>query len=107
LIASDDFGRLEEDLEIAIFRMVQECLTNVHRHSGSPLATVELRREAGKIYLSVKDEGTKFSKAGATVAPGTGILGMRERVRQLNGDIEVSFLNSGTLVSITVPERLA
>ena len=107
LIASDDFGRLQEDLEIAIFRIVQECLTNVHRHSGSQSAKVELRREIGKVHLSVKDDGTKFSKGRGSIAPGTGILGMRERVRQLNGDLQILFLNTGTLVKITVPEQFA
>jgi signal transduction histidine kinase len=104
LIASDEFGRLSGDLEIAIFRMVQECLTNVHRHSGSESATVELRREAGKVHLTVQDAGTKFRDGMTSVAPGTGILGMRERARQLNGDMQVSFLSSGTVVNITVPE---
>lgn len=104
LIASDDFGRLPENLEIALFRIVQECLTNVHRHSGCQSATVELRREDGKVHLSVHDTGTKFSSGGPSVAPGTGILGMRERVRQLNGEIEVLFRSSGTTVSAVLPE---
>jgi signal transduction histidine kinase len=104
LIVSDDFGRLPENLEIALFRIVQECLTNVHRHAGCQSARVELRHEDGKVHLSVHDTGTKFSNARPSVAPGTGILGMRERVRQLNGDIEFFFRNSGTTVSVVLPD---
>ena len=50
-----DFGRLAADVELAIFRLVQECLTNIHRHSGSKTAVIRIRRESDKIYAEVQD----------------------------------------------------
>jgi signal transduction histidine kinase len=99
----NQFGRLQEDLEIAIFRIVQECLTNIHRHSGSQCASVHLRREPRLITLEVKDTGTKFEKGITGFVPGTGILGMRERVRQHGGDLNVYFEATGTCVQAIIP----
>jgi signal transduction histidine kinase len=78
----DNFGRLAKDLETAIFRVVQECLTNVHRHSGSPVADIRLSRSADYVHLEVRDEGKgippeKLSEMSLNGAPGVGIRGMR------------------------------
>ena len=52
-----DFGRLSKEAEIALFRVVQECLTNIHRHSGSSTAAIRISRENGVVSLQVKDDG--------------------------------------------------
>jgi PAS domain S-box-containing protein len=103
-------GRLSEDLEIAIFRVVQECLTNVHRHSGSATATIRLCRSSGKAVLEVTDEGkgiaaemmSQISSAGAS---GVGLRGIRERIKDFGGDLEVSSggEGKGTAVRMVVP----
>lgn len=56
-----DFGRLAPEVELAIFRLVQECLTNIHRHSGSKTAVIRIRREPDKIYAEVQDHGRGMS----------------------------------------------
>jgi signal transduction histidine kinase len=106
----DNFGRLPKELETAIFRVVQECLTNVHRHSGSPIAEIRLSRSADDVQLEVRDKGKgippeKLSEMASTGAPGVGIRGMRERIHQLGGSLEISSAGSGkgTAVVVTLP----
>jgi len=89
-----DFVRLSRDLETAIFRVVQECLTNIHRHSESPLARIRIRQSAGRVHIEVEDQGRgipagKMSEILSRGAPGLGIRGMRERLRQLGGSLEI------------------
>jgi len=98
-----DFGRLPEDLETALFRIVQECLTNIHRHSGSSVAEVRLNRSGRMVLLEVADRGRGISpekrKAlDSEAGLGVGIRGMRERIRQLGGDLQVQSNGKGTLV---------
>jgi len=106
----DNFDRLPRDLETAIFRVVQECLTNVHRHSGSPVAKIRLSRFANDVQVEVRDQGKgippeKLSEMAATGAPGVGIRGMRERIHQLGGSLEISSdgHGSGTIVVVKLP----
>ena len=106
----DDFDRLPRDLETAIFRVVQECLTNVHRHSGSPVAKIRLSRSANDVQLEVRDKGKgiapeKLSEMAAKGAPGVGIRGMRERIHQLGGSLEISSDGNGkgTIVEVKLP----
>jgi len=104
---SPDLGRLDSDIETALFRVVQECLLNVHRHSNSSTASVLLQRENGSIRLQISDEGVGMA---AEEEPhgtrlGVGLLGIRERIRQLNGKLEInSGKGKGTAVIVTVPE---
>jgi len=101
--ASENLGRLPSDVEIALFRVVQESLTNVHRHSGSRNASVSIARDAERVVLEVRDEG-KASQAGKKAfRPGVGILGMRERVRQLGGKLEIHSDETGTMIRALVP----
>ncbi len=84
----EDLGRLQQDLETAIFRIVQECLTNIHRHSESPVARIRISRSDSQVSLEVEDRGKGIpsEKRGALDSggtPGVGIRGMRERLRQL------------------------
>lgn len=103
----DEMERLGKDMEIAIFRVVQECLTNVQRHSGSRSATLKLGSEEGKIRLEIKDagKGMTVEKQQALTAgqTGVGFRGMRERVTELGGVLEVHSDQSGTTVIAIFP----
>ncbi|HXN17373.1 MAG TPA: sensor histidine kinase [Candidatus Binatus sp.] len=99
-----DFDRLPEVLELAIFRIVQECLTNIHRHSGSATATIRIQREEGHLAVTVIDRGKgmpKEKQCESTVSgrSGVGFAGMRERLRQLGGTLEIQSDGNGTIVS--------
>ena len=106
----DDFDRLPDDLELAIFRIVQECLTNVHRHSGSNTAAVRIGRKDGNLVLQVVDHGKGISeekrrKLKASGHSGVGFSGMRERLRQLGGTLEIQSGGNGTVVEAVVRVR--
>lgn len=99
--------RLDHDVELAIFRIVQESLTNIHRHSHSQTASILLVRKSNEIRLQISDEGTGITpevlaKAERGTA-GVGIAGMRERVRLLGGRFEVSSGHFGTTICILLP----
>jgi len=103
-----NFDRLSSDQEIALFRVVQECLTNIHRHSESATAAIRITREDGKVHLEVKDEGKGIPQDQQVVlnsygAMGVGFRGMRERLRQLGGTLNVNSSEEGTIVSATLP----
>lgn len=100
---SENVGRLPSDIEIALFRVVQESLTNVHRHSGSRVASVNIARDAERVALEIRDEGKATQAGKKAFAPGVGILGMRERVRQLGGKLEIYSDEAGTLIRALVP----
>jgi PAS domain S-box-containing protein len=105
LDASPALGRLPAETERALFRVVQESLGNVHRHSGSPTATIRIAREAAEVLLEVTDQGHGLHVRGdGTVAKaGVGLAGMRERVRQLGGRFEIESSGRGTIVRAIVP----
>jgi signal transduction histidine kinase len=107
LSVADDIGRLPSDMELVIFRVVQECLTNIHRHSGSKTAAITIARTPESITVEVRDRGKGMApKKLAQVqsrGSGVGISGMRERVRQLHGDIRIESNNSGTRVFVSFP----
>ena len=102
-----DFGRLPSDAEVAIFRIVQECLTNIHRHSGGRTATIRLVRNTSSVSLEIQDDGSGIAKdtltAIRTQRSGVGMTGMRERVRQLGGNFDIQSNSNGTMVSVTLP----
>jgi PAS domain S-box-containing protein len=107
---SPEFDRVPGDLELALFRVLQESLTNVHRHSGSPTATVRLLTENSCAVLQVIDEGNgtqskNWEDPGQDWmgALGVGLRSMNERVRQLGGTLELSSVKGGTTVTATVP----
>jgi signal transduction histidine kinase len=107
-----ELGRLSEEMEIAIFRVVQESLANVHRHSGSKTAQVRVGRDAQKVTLEIRDQGLGLSANGNVEAPGpavpgVGIQGMRERVRQLGGHFEIQSSQGATVVTAAIPLRAA
>ncbi|HEX4783244.1 MAG TPA: sensor histidine kinase [Candidatus Sulfotelmatobacter sp.] len=104
----EDFGRLPRESETAIFRVVQECLTNIHRHSGSPIAKIRLRQRDHQVMVEVADKGKgipleKQQEMASSGTPGVGIRGMRERIRQLAGSLDISSNVSGTVVVVRLP----
>ncbi|HEX6505321.1 MAG TPA: PAS domain S-box protein [Terriglobales bacterium] len=103
-----NLGRLPREIETTIFRIVQESLTNVHRHSGSSTAVIRLRREADTVSVEIRDEGKgleadNYRTFSGVVTPGVGIQGMRERVRQLAGRFDIRSGGTGTTVAATLP----
>ena len=90
-----------------IFRIVQECLTNVHRHSGSKSAEISVCRDAQNVSLEVRDRGKGMSREELTQLQsrggGVGIRGMRERVLQLGGEMTITSEGRGTTISVTLP----
>ena len=97
-------GRLPAELETAIFRIVQECLTNIHRHSGSSSASIFITRDPDDIRIEIRDQGRGLP---TSIRPGVGIQGMGERVRQLGGHLEIESGNEGTRVTAIVPANSA
>ena len=104
---AEDFGRLPADLELAVFRIVQESLTNIHRHSGSKTATIRLSRSIHNVLLEIEDHGKGISgeKLAAIKAQrtGVGITGMRERVRHLKGEMDIQSNGTGATILVTLP----
>jgi signal transduction histidine kinase len=102
-----DFGRLPMDVENALFRIVQECLTNVQRHSGSPTARIRLVRNPHWVSLEVRDQGRGMpagiaDRRDAVESLGVGLLGMRERVRQLGGLLRIDSTGQGATVRVEI-----
>jgi signal transduction histidine kinase len=105
----EDLGRLPSSLELALFRVLQESLTNVHRHSKSKKADVSLRLSADKVVLRVRDYGKgipadvldRFRRNSAH--GGVGLAGMRERIHELGGQLEMDSDSRGTQVVATLP----
>ena len=99
-----DLGRLSNDVEIAVFRVVQECLTNVYRHSGSDACSVNVARHDNRLRIEIRDCGRGISKVGkGNVPPGVGLRGMQERLRQLGGSLEIDSSETGTVVIAVLP----
>jgi PAS domain S-box-containing protein len=107
-----DLPRLPRDVELAVFRVLQESLTNVHRHSGSPIVHVRAEIEGSSVVLEVRDQGKgipaeTLNEPGYDVktALGVGLRGMSERSKQLGGNLEVSSGSHGTTIRATIPYR--
>jgi two-component system NarL family sensor kinase len=100
-----DFGRLSREKEIALFRVVQESLVNVHQHSGSTIATVRISKSSGHVCAQVSDTGKGISREPSSGRSGVGIKGMAERLRQLGGVLNVFSNGGGTLVTADLPIR--
>jgi len=109
LITLQDIGRLSLELETALFRIVQESLTNIRRHSGSETASIRLERYNDEIRLEISDQGRGISEnghrslEGEMVELGVGIPGMRQRLIQLGGRLEIESSDQGTKIIAVVP----
>jgi PAS domain S-box-containing protein len=107
LNVSDNLGRFPAEMELAIFRVVQECLTNIHRHAESKTAHIRVAHEKGNVRIEVRDEGKGISPQRLveiqTQGSGVGIGGIRERLRRFRGEMKIESNGSGTVVSATIP----
>jgi signal transduction histidine kinase/DNA-binding response OmpR family regulator len=104
---SQDFGRLPREMELVVFRLVQECLTNIHRHSGSATASIRIARDQDLILAEVRDQGQGIAphrlleiQSGGS---GVGIQGIRERLRQFEGEMKIESEKGGTRISVSIP----
>ena len=105
-----EIGRLPRDVEITLFRIIQEALANVHRHSGSSKAEIRMIRDPREVHLHVTDFGRgvppeSLGPISEGASLGVGIAGMRERARQLGGQLKVASSGSGTTISVNLPLR--
>jgi signal transduction histidine kinase len=102
----ENFGRLPHDMELCIFRVVQECLTNIHRHSGSNVAAVRIVYDAEKVEIDIEDEGHGIppeKQLPLASSASVGIRGMQERLRHFGGGLHVQSSPEGTAVHATIP----
>ena len=102
----ENLGRLPQDMETTIFRLVQESLTNIHRHSGSKTAVIRVVRAEQDVRVEIADEGKGFTSSDAcnhNSRPGVGILGMKERVRRFGGTLDILSSRAGTCVRAKLP----
>jgi PAS domain S-box-containing protein len=103
-----DFKRLDSDSELALFRVAQEALTNVLRHSGSHSARIKASAAEGAVSLQIEDDGRGMPQGNGhasddSIALSVGMAGMRERMRQIGGSVSVESAQNGTRVRATVP----
>lgn len=107
----EDLQRLPAEEELAFFRVAQEALTNVHRHSSSPWVAIRLRAWARELVLEIEDGGRGIFPSGAAEhdggGVGVGVMGMRERIRELGGSFVIESTSSGTLIRASLPLRRA
>jgi signal transduction histidine kinase len=99
---------LSKDAELSVFRVVQECLTNIHRHAKSPTARIRIAQEVACLKIQIEDEGEGISTENlaalrSSARTGVGVRGMRERLRQLGGTLHVESTSPGTRVTAILP----
>ena len=107
LMVPEDFGRLSPEMEFLIFRLVQESLTNIHRHSESKTAQIRIEGDENAVHVRIEDQGKGMSPERLAEiqsrGTGVGLRGMRERVRHFHGDLVIESNDSGTRVYATLP----
>jgi PAS domain S-box-containing protein len=103
---SQDFGRLDRNREITLFRIIQESLGNIQRHSGSAVASIKIFCLGDDIILEIRDEGRGLPDAsGSTKNFGVGIRSMRERLRPFGGNLQIESNSTGTKVRTVLPRQ--
>lgn len=104
-----ELPRLPQEVETTIFRIVQESLTNIHRHSGSKNASLRIDHDSQNTRVEIRDEGKGISQFNSAknmpARVGVGIQRMQERVRQLQGKFEIKSGQTGTTLIVTLPNR--
>lgn len=107
LLVLHEIGRLPSEVETTLFRVVQEGLTNVRRHSGSVTASVRLEKSQNQVILQIKDQGPRTSSREAAAQqddlPSIGVGGMRQRVAHIGGQLEITSDDQGTILTTVVP----
>jgi len=109
---SKNFGRLSDEMELSIFRVVQECLTNIHRHAGSPTAGIRISQDQACVRVEIEDAGKgipleKLLALQSSAQTGVGFRGMRERLRRLGGTLQIHSSGHGTRVTAILPVAVA
>jgi len=102
----EELARLGSDVELVLFRVLQESLTNIHRHSGSKTAAIRLGADSQKVWLEVQDQGKGRSSGNGSsngFSPGIGTTGMRERLKEFAGVLELTSDTTGTRVKAVIP----
>jgi two-component system NarL family sensor kinase len=102
----EDFPRLSPEIETAVFRIIQEALTNVFRHSGASRGWVSVVQKENRVEIAIRDDGkgVQSSITGSQpIRPGVGISGMRGRAKDLGGECRIVNTNPGTLVEVMIP----
>jgi len=103
--------RLPPEIENVVFRIVQEALSNIHRHSGSAVASIRLERQDDSVVVAIADRGhglpaeMRDQPLGGAAMPGVGIAGMHERIRELKGEMVLHSDDHGTTVTVKLPVR--
>jgi signal transduction histidine kinase len=108
LQVDENLGRLPQDVETALFRLLQESLTNAHRHSASHKVDICIRRDTGKVSATIRDYGQGFTPEQLQDirkgnSGGVGLTGLTERMGALGGRLEVEAADPGSIVRVTVP----
>ena len=103
-----NLGRMPEEMELSIFRVVQECLTNIHRHAESPTAGIRITQDDAYLTVEIEDAGKgipleKQHALASSFQTGVGLYGMRERLRRLGGTLEIQSNGQGTRVMAILP----
>lgn len=106
-IQAPDFPRPAPELETAIFRIIQEALTNVFRHSGARKGLVTVQQRDGQVFVSVRDYGKGIGEQLSRSGVGVGIRGMKQRANELGGELRISNAAPGTLVEVILPYKTA
>jgi PAS domain S-box-containing protein len=107
-VTPQDFPRLRPELETASFRIIQEALSNVFRHSGAQKCWVSVMLDDAQILVAVRDNGKGIAEHVVELQPGSigmGIGGMRQRVKEFSGELRVENCHPGTLVEVVIPSR--
>ena len=107
-VCPDELPRLTQELETAIFRIIQEGLTNVYRHSGASHASVTLRWENDWVTVTMQDDGKGVEERTAQLEPGAigvGISGMRQRAKEFGGELRMANTHPGTCVEVVIPRE--
>jgi signal transduction histidine kinase len=99
----ENFSELPSEVEISIYRIVQECLTNIHRHSGSPTARIRVEQLAAGIEIEVQDDGRGIPSEIIANRLGVGLFGIQERAKQLGGTVQIDSHANGTRVIARLP----
>jgi PAS domain S-box-containing protein len=104
-----EIGRLPAEIEMALFRIVQESLTNIRRHSGSNSANIRLEKDKNQVILQIRDQGCgvpssiHLTDPDAAESLGVGLPGMRQRLHQLGGSLIIESSNRGVVITAIVP----